>query len=202
MPKKSFFRLRKAYQDVLIQMAADVFNSKDYQSLKVSDFCKGMDLPTGTFYEYFENKEDLCVYLASLAYGKKFAALGKDNVVLFSYEKEGFSLMSPEIEEIGGITYDKILHCGVGFFARLFDEYLLDMMMPYNKEGLQEKINAGIYREDMDVEMASYMIALLSTFSLHYFDRYKINDEEKQEEIIMKLITAVDELLKKNKGGI
>ena len=197
MPKKSFFRLRKAYQDVLIQMAADVFNSKDYQSLKVSDFCKGMDLPTGTFYEYFENKEDLCVYLASLAYGKKFAALGKDNVVLFSYEKEGFSLMSPEIEEIGGITYDKILHCGVGFFARLFDEYLLDMMMPYNKEGLQEKINAGIYREDMDVEMASYMIALLSTFSLHYFDRYKINDEEKQEEIIMKLITAVDELLKK-----
>lgn len=197
MPKKSFFKIRKAYRDVLIQMAMDVFNSKDYQSLKVSDFCKGMDLPTGTFYEYFENKEDLCVYLASLAYEKKFAVSGKDNVALFSYEKEGFTLISDEVEEIGGITYDKILHCGVGFFARLFDEYLLDMMMPYNREGLQEKIDAGIYRDDIDVEMTSYMIALLSTFSLHYFDKYKITDKEKQEETTMKLITAVDQLLKK-----
>lgn len=197
MPKKSFLKMKKMYRDVLIKSAIEVFNSKDYQALKVADFCKGMDLPTGTFYEYFENKEDLCVYLASLAYEKKFEALGKDNIALFAYEKEGFRLLSDEMDEIGDITYDKILHCGVGFFARLFDEYLLDMMMPYNKEGIQEKIEEGVYRGDINVELVSYITALLSTFILHYFDKYEVTQNKEREDIIMGMLRAVDGILRK-----
>ena len=101
------------------------------------------------------------------------------------------------MDEIGDITYDKILHCGVGFFARLFDEYLLDMMMPYNKEGIQEKIEEGVYRGDINVELVSYITALLSTFILHYFDKYEVTQNKEREDIIMGMLRAVDGILRK-----
>lgn len=90
----------------MIKLATEVFNSRDYKSLKVADFCKGMDLPTGTFYEYFENIEDLCVYLASLTFQKKFDELGKNNIALFTYEEEGFAIEKKE-EDTAEITYEK-----------------------------------------------------------------------------------------------
>lgn len=200
MPKPGFYRIRKNYRDVLIKLATEVFNSKEYKSLKVADFCRGMDLPAGTFYEYFENMEDLCVYLASLTFQKKFDELGKNNIALFTYEEEGFVIEKKE-ENPPEITYEKILHCGIGFFAKLFDEYLLDMMTPFIEEGIRERMADGRYRDDIDINMASYLIALLSTFDLHYFDKYQITEEKKQEEAIVRLLGAVDLILKRKEEG-
>ncbi|MGE7690307.1 TetR/AcrR family transcriptional regulator [Lysinibacillus sp. NPDC097214] len=197
MPKPSFFRLNKHYSKALIEQATKVFNSKDYHSLKVSDLSEGMGLPTGTFYEYFESKEDLCVYLASIAFQRKFDSLGADNIVLFTYEKEGFSIPSEDGGSINDISYEKILNCGVGFFARLFDEYLLEMMIPHINVGIKKKIEEGVYREDIDFQLSSYMLAMLSTFVLHYFDKYEISDKKDQEATVLKLVGLMDGILKK-----
>lgn len=197
MPKPSFFRLNKHYQKALVDEATKVFNSKDYDRLKVKDFSEAMDLPIGTFYEYFENKEDLTTYIASIAFEKRFKALGVSNIVLFTYEDKDFSLFPEETDEIGGITYQKILNCGVGFLAKLFDEYLLDMMYPYIKEGLEKKIEEGVYKEDINIQLYSYIFTLLSSFVYHYYDKYKIDDRKEQEEVALEMVKILDSIMKK-----
>ncbi len=197
MPKPSFFKLNKHYQKALIDEATKVFNSKDYKKLKISDFSEAMDLPTGTFYEYFENKEDLTTYIASIAFQKKFDALGTKNIVLFTYKDEDFSLFSDEVDKIGDITYEKILNSGIGFFAKLFDEYLVDMMDEYNRKGIEENIKKGIYRDDINIRLSSYFMSLLTSFIYHYFEKYEINDPLEQEKEILELLDMTDRIFKK-----
>jgi AcrR family transcriptional regulator len=50
-------------QDFL-RTALDLFYEKGYESTKITDICKEMDVTKGAFYYYFESKEDILVAIA------------------------------------------------------------------------------------------------------------------------------------------
>lgn len=70
MPKQTFFNLAKNKQDVLIDAAIKEFSRVPLSEASISNIIAIADIPRGSFYQYFENKEDLFFYIFSI-YGKK-----------------------------------------------------------------------------------------------------------------------------------
>ncbi|AZU60923.1 TetR/AcrR family transcriptional regulator [Neobacillus mesonae] len=65
MPKQTFFHLSKDKQDNLLQAAKNEFSRVPLHEASIANIIKAAGIPRGSFYQYFEDKEDLFYYLLS-----------------------------------------------------------------------------------------------------------------------------------------
>ncbi|SEO00704.1 transcriptional regulator, TetR family [Amphibacillus marinus] len=77
MPKQTFFNLDGAKQGKLVKALMKEFSRASLHEASISNIVKFAEIPRGSFYQYFEDKEDAFLYLMN-AYGqenkKRFAA--------------------------------------------------------------------------------------------------------------------------------
>lgn len=66
MPKSTFFRLPQAKQDRLLEAAKEEFSRVPLKEASIANIVKLADIPRGSFYQYFEDKEDLYYYYFEL----------------------------------------------------------------------------------------------------------------------------------------
>ena len=82
MPKQTFFNLPVDKQNNLIDAAMIEFSRVPLQEAVISNIIKSANIPRGSFYQYFEDLEDLFFYIleAQLKQNKEnFSALLKQN---------------------------------------------------------------------------------------------------------------------------
>lgn len=65
MPKTTFFNLPEEKRERIIQTAMEEFSKAPYQDISINHLIKCMNIPTGSFYQYFEDKKDLYFYILS-----------------------------------------------------------------------------------------------------------------------------------------
>ncbi|MBV7505177.1 TetR family transcriptional regulator [Bacillus sp. sid0103] len=65
MPKQTFFHLPKEKQDTLIQAAKKEFSRVPLHEASIANIIKSAGIPRGSFYQYFEDKEDVYYYLVN-----------------------------------------------------------------------------------------------------------------------------------------
>lgn len=63
MPKETFFGIDKEKQNRIIQAAIKVFSSHNYNDSSINEVIKLAKIPRGSFYQYFEDKRDLYLYI-------------------------------------------------------------------------------------------------------------------------------------------
>ena len=63
MPKQTFFHLPKDKRDTLIQAAKKEFSRVPLHEASIANIIIDAGIPRGSFYQYFEGKEDLYYYL-------------------------------------------------------------------------------------------------------------------------------------------
>ena len=63
MPKETFFGIDKEKQNRIIQAAIKVFSSHNYNDSSINEVIKLAKIPRGSFYQYFEDKEDAIYYI-------------------------------------------------------------------------------------------------------------------------------------------
>jgi AcrR family transcriptional regulator len=63
MPKQTFFNLTKEKQGVLIDAAKKEFSRVPLHEASISNIIKDAGIPRGSFYQYFEDLEDLFFFL-------------------------------------------------------------------------------------------------------------------------------------------
>ena len=63
MPKQTFFHLSKDKQDTLIYAAKQEFSRAPLHEASIANIIKSAGIPRGSFYQYFEDKDDLFYYL-------------------------------------------------------------------------------------------------------------------------------------------
>ena len=66
MPKATFFNLPDNKREKLIAAAIDEFSKAPYQEISINQIIKAMEIPAGSFYQYFTDKKDLYFYVLSL----------------------------------------------------------------------------------------------------------------------------------------
>lgn len=63
MPTKTFLNLPREKQDKLIQSAIEEFLTMDYMQVSINKIINRVHIPRGSFYMYFDGKEDLFEYV-------------------------------------------------------------------------------------------------------------------------------------------
>lgn len=63
MPSQTFLNLPKEKQKTLLYAAIKEFTNVSYEDVSINRIIKEAGIPRGSFYMYFENKEDLYLYL-------------------------------------------------------------------------------------------------------------------------------------------
>lgn len=66
MPKPTFFRLEEDKQQKILDAAITEFSIEPLHKASVANIIKLAEIPRGSFYQYFEDKEDLFYYLFDL----------------------------------------------------------------------------------------------------------------------------------------
>jgi len=154
MPKTTFTRLARAKQLEILEKAQDVLLENSYD-IPIAQLLKGMDMPIGTFYRYFENKEDLFLYMLS-ALREEVPVEEGDNVVLSPRYDDAwqtkFSLQQQRRNQLFHMAPPEVLH------KYIFGENR-DRLMNRYRQQLGRLKYEGQLREDVDTELLAYMYA-------------------------------------------
>lgn len=84
MPKQTFFHLPREKQEVLIQSAKEEFSRVPLHDASIANIIKNAGIPRGSFYQYFEDKEDLYFYLLN-----QLSKINTDHFIAMLKEKNG-----------------------------------------------------------------------------------------------------------------
>lgn len=65
MPKQTFFNLPDNKRNHIIQVSIEEFSKAPFQNISINHLIQCMGIPTGSFYQYFDDKKDLYFYILS-----------------------------------------------------------------------------------------------------------------------------------------
>lgn len=71
MPKQTFFNLPKEKRDAILEAARQEFSEVTLQKASIAHIIKRAVIPRGSFYQYFEDKDDIFFYLVEST-GERF----------------------------------------------------------------------------------------------------------------------------------
>lgn len=77
MPQETFFNLPDDKRERILDVAIDEFADNDYPNVSISRLVDRAGIAKGSFYQYFEDKEDLFRYLMDVAAQEKQAFLSE-----------------------------------------------------------------------------------------------------------------------------
>jgi len=195
MPKDTFFNLTKEKQDRIIRASIDQVAEFHYSKVTINGIVKAAGIPKGSFYQYFENKDDLYTYL--------FTEIGDTKLSLFKSLKEKIpeldfkEYMIEYIKELKKLelSNDKIAHLKKEFLNQCpqnIKKEIIKTEMPKSLKAFKEVIQAYIYkgelRKNLDSKTAAYVM-VMSISNLEYYDLGE------SEDIITALMGIIDFLV-------
>ena len=75
IPTATFFNLNKTKQDRITHAAINEFSSRNFEEAKLSNIIRSSNIPRGSFYQYFNDKKDLYMYIFEIIKDKKLEYL-------------------------------------------------------------------------------------------------------------------------------
>ncbi|MEO2075994.1 MAG: TetR family transcriptional regulator [Bacillus sp. (in: firmicutes)] len=168
MPKQTFFHLPKDKQDTLIQAAKKEFSRAPLHEASIANIIKDAGIPRGSFYQYFEDKEDLFYYLLS-----QLSQKNNEQFISTLKEKEG-DLFETFIDSFQRMTHNHTSQENKTFFKNAF------LNMNYKVENT---LANNLYEVNQKNQYEA-MLQLINTKNLNII-------EERELHQILKIIMAV-----------
>ncbi len=164
MPKITFFNLPDDKKQTLIEAAKKEFSSVPLFDASISNIIKSAGIPRGSFYQYFEDKEDVYFFILSeYAKEKKVAFLSmleKHDGDLFQTMVDFFELF---LQEDKGLTFLKNALLNMTHkIERTFDRITGDVEMNENFKELSSRINISKLNVENDEELFHAMQIITS----------------------------------------
>ena len=185
MPKQTFLNLDPAKRHLIEDAFYREFTIHKYDDASISSVLKTLGLAKGSFYQYFENKEDLFNYLIQHCFQKKMEYVNNTNREEFESFWDFWRAMYKE-----GIEFDR--ECPL---LSNFGFHLMDNM---NSPTLKQKFNAlyqqgyagmkvliepeienGTFRKDLSLDRMAFFMMKMGE---QLFDYMKLNHTKELEE--------------------
>ncbi|MDC0831496.1 hypothetical protein AY599_26465 [Leptolyngbya valderiana BDU 20041] len=177
MPKPTFFNLPPEKQDTILEIAIEEFARHDYGVASISRLVKQAHISKGSFYQYFEDKQDLYLYLVDLAIEKEVEFLlavepPESQKGFFPYLRWLFERSSDFVTN--DPRWCQLLYrASYGDFP--FRDEVLHRTQLTSRSYLQDLVKAGIERgeitEDIDTDLAIFAIDALWEGSRYWIPR-------------------------------
>jgi len=189
MPKDTFENLPEEKKELILGEAVEEFASNDYKNASISRIVRRAGIAKGSFYQYFESKKDLFLYLISIAAREKADFLYKHpppdsemNIFdrlrwLFSAGLK-FEFSNPKLAQIG--------YRAIYGDATLLEESLEQIRKASSQfytDLVQEGITQGVIRKDIDPRLAAFMFdAVFMKLGDYMLEKLSISRERLGEE--------------------
>ena len=119
MPTETFFNLSTEKKDRILRAARKEFSSVSLKEASISNIIREADIPRGSFYQYFEGKEDLYFYyfhsIGRDSYRVLIEAIKKADGDLFAAFEHYFSSMIIEIFKGENVRFYKNLFMSMDY---------------------------------------------------------------------------------------
>jgi len=203
MPKSTFFNLPEEKRAAICRVGIAEFARYSYDSASINRIIASAGIAKGSFYQYFEDKRDLFLYLWELVSLEKASYIAPvmqnpEQHDIFTLLKElyisgiRFAEERPEYAEMGNrllrdkstAIYQEVISNSMPI-AYVFFETLL------NRAIARDEVKAGI-----DVKMFAFMIASMNALVVEY---YAANAAQAFDEEMM---AGIDEFIEFLKNGI
>ena len=174
MPTSTFFNLSEEKRETIVQIAIAEFASHDYDSASITKIVKQAKIAKGSFYQYFEDKKELYLYLVDLANQEKLAFLQaakqpKPNMGFFPYLRWLFSVGTKF--DLTHPALSQIVYRSVYGDVPFRDEVLKMTQassIKYIKQLVEQGIKQGDIADDVNPDMAAFTINTLGEGLRHY----------------------------------
>jgi len=148
MPKSTFLNLASPKRNHIENKAREVFLNNPYNKVTISLIVKTVGIPRGSFYQYFEDLEDLYQYLfeqtineyETYVYGRLENSPTTD---MFSFAKEGFEsdyrfLKTTDYYELMRKFFKErhMIGINIDFFQKKKSKFHEMMLRRFNKENV------------------------------------------------------------------
>lgn len=186
MPTKAFYSLDKKKQNRLLEAAKHEFSENFYEDASINKIIKEINMPRGSFYLYFENKEDLYLYILEL-YLKEFKRilldlLEKNNHDIF----KSFICLYDYIVNVKTIEKNLIDKIFINMNSKRF-EYAIPELLKKEVDG---SILNSIQMQDEDINLIMSIIIPILFINIST-TLSEPNNKDKVREFYIKQINII-----------
>lgn len=200
MPKNTFFNLSEEKRERILEASIEEFSSNPYEVASINQIVKSSEIAKGSFYQYFENKEDLYKHLVEICEAEKESYINialkrarymtvfekmrelYKSMMRFSEENEKYAAVLDHIYKIDDVELrNEILECSVLDKSNVFSTLI--------ESGIEEReLNSGI-----DVELVSSFLYSINVF---------LKDYKESKGVLFDYESKIDELVDILESGI
>lgn len=166
MPKETFYRLPDEKRERIMAAAEREFLENSFEAASINRIIKEAAIPRGSFYQYFEDKKDIFLYIVNT---HKNEAFGFVESFIKDSDGDVFSFMRKAIDfMISAECSEK-----AEGMKRIFSQpWVFDMIVSDTMKGKQEEANTPkgimfkyIDKNQLNVENDDELIALINIFA-------------------------------------
>ncbi|VEU82723.1 TetR/AcrR family transcriptional regulator [Acholeplasma hippikon] len=148
----------------IIEVSKKLFASNGYSSTSINEIIAQAEIATGTFYNYFEDKKAVYIYLLQ-DYGQKIKQRTREVLensnTRYEIERAGLkAFIKFTIED--PLSY-KIIWESLFVDEHLFESYYKDFSISYMKQLAKSQIKNEV-DQDIDLETLSYVLMGIANF--------------------------------------
>ena len=164
MPKKTFTNLNEAKKKVLTDAFLKEFSTHTFDDASLSSVVKSLGIAKGSVYQYFEDKQDLFLYLVGICSAKKTEYF--ENVKRESYPnyweyfrdlyKKGirFDLENPQQSHF---LFNLVNNLNSPSVKVIFDSLLNNIISEFEKM-INHEIELGLFRTDLPPKTMAFLL--------------------------------------------
>ncbi len=194
MPKDTFFNLNDDKRNKIIRAAINQFSELHYSKVTINRIVQSAGISKGSFYQYFEDKDDLYIYLFTEFADTKLDIF--ENLKVKTHEISFKEYMMEYIMALKKLEFsnDQISHLKREFLNECpqhIKKQILKKEMPKSikifKGVIDEYIKKGEFHKELDSKTAAYVTVMVIS-NLEYYDYG-------EEEDILSALTGIIDFL-------
>ncbi len=195
MPTATYFNLDPEKQRRIFAAAVEEFSTRRFSEASINQIVKNAGIPRGSFYQYFENKEDLYLYMITEIGKEKMQRFEQARV--FDTEADFFTIYM-ELYRIGlAWAKTKPEYNRIFLLMELDDSEFIAKLRKLSAEGfaimkdlLERDKKRGLIRADVDTDL---VIDILYDLMLQSFKRYYLRSSEKE---LLRRVQGIFQIIK------
>jgi AcrR family transcriptional regulator len=200
MPKETFYNLPEKKRDRILSTAVEEFATNSYDQASINRIVANAGIAKGSFYQYFEDKQDLFFYLLDLMVETKSTYISPylqnpDQHDFFTLLREiylsglQFARDYPKYTEIG----NRLLEDQNSAVFRKYSKSRSPIAEEYFTKLIDMAIDRKEIRNDIDRRLLVYMVASMNSMVIEYHARYV---SKQYDETMMETLDTFIDFLK------
>ena len=187
MPKETFYKLKDGKKKRILEAAVQEFASRKFSEASLNQIVKTAKIPWGSFYQYFDGKEDLYLYIIQEMSKYKWDTLKQAGVE--DIDGDFFDTIREKIMALLELRKHNPQYAQIALFQEMDDNEFIRKLRGDStkrwKEIIERDKKRGIIKPEIDADV---MIDMFYNFVLLNF--YKVGLDEG------KFMTRLDKAIK------